>query len=222
MTSRGTAAAWTPLAALAAGVGVALLIILLVLGRDTEAFPTYLVYTADPQPLPRAGPVQLPDGSEVVLRFELVPRGAADDIERLDRGLAQPHIAGLVLDRVTYEALPLEQLREWRHAGAVLVGHGLDAAQIMTELERDRLTSARGGIDMFVLIAPVDTMRSVGNPSAIDRDRPFVGVVYLPPHADDAEGDPIGWMAWFDAGDPDLRGLLADWAQQSKLAYPVD
>jgi hypothetical protein len=216
-------ARWTPLIALAAGFGGALLIALLVLGRDTEVFPTYLVYTADQQPLPRPGLVQLPDGSEVALRFERVPRdGTAEDVERLDRALSKPHVAGLVLDVVTYSGLAPKQLREWRHAGVVLVGHGLDAAQIMTELERDELPSARGGRNTFTLIAPLDTTRSVGNPSTIDRDRPFVGVAYLPPRSEDSEGDPIGWMAWFQADDSDLRELLVDWARESRSAYPAD
>lgn len=209
-----------PLAALTAGLGAALLIAILVLGRDTEVFPTYLVYTADQQPLPRPGLIQLPDGSEVVLRFEFVPRGdTTDDIARLNRALAQPHVAGLVLDVVTYSGLAPEQLREWRRAGVILVGHGLDAAQIMTDLERDQLLSAQPGRNVFTLVAPLDTTRSVGNPSAIDKDRPFVGVAYLPRYSEDSEGDPIGWMARFQADDSDLRELLVDWAQESRHAY---
>ena len=89
----------------------------------------------------------------------------------------------------------------------------------MAELERDELLPPRSGPDVVYLIGPASTTRSVGNPSTIDRDRPFVGVTYLPPRGADAEGDPIGWMAWLQIDDPDLITILARWAVESRHAY---
>lgn len=190
---------WALPASLLGSITLAVAILALVLGRDELPTATYLVYTSEAQPLPRAGMVETRGSRELRLRFEQVSG-------ELEVEAARGDVAGIVFDEKTFRSTPTDRLAGWRRDGLVLAVFGVDAIAVL-----DQIDCPTGGSRAPMECDFVLMNGSAGDPLTLDRGRPFLGMLYRDPRSS-GEGHTFGWL---QADDPELPSWLASWGERA-------